>query len=211
MEPIRRLSSNNTMYLSDRDIKKALKNKEITIDDFDEARLQPASYDILLGNKFIVNNEYQTGCIDPVNKIYAKTQEIEIPDDGVFMLHPGVSVLGVSWDYFGSDTYLIQLSGKSSLARIGLSVHNTAGLINPGDYLNIALELTNLNNVPIILRPKMRIGQLTFSTLTSPTQQSYKDTGRYFGNNWNNFAPPKETKAKKTKKKSIKKLKTKKK
>lgn len=181
------------MFLSDVDIKKAVKKKEITIDDFDESRLQPASYDILLGNKFVVNNEYQTCYIDPVNKIYAKTHEVIIPDNGEFILHPGVSVLGASWDFFGSDKYLIQLGGKSSLARIGLMVHNTAGLINPGDYLNITLELCNLNNVPIILRPKMRIGQLTFSQMSTPPKTDYKKIGRYYGNNWNNFAHAKES------------------
>jgi dCTP deaminase len=183
------------MFLSDVDIKKALEAKQITINDFDEKRLQPASYDILLGNKFIVNDESHTQYIDPVNKVYAKTREVEIADGEFFVLHPGVSVLGVSWDYFGSDDYLIQLGGKSSLARIGLLVHNTAGLINPGHYLHITLELCNLNNVPIILRPKMPIGQLTFSKLSSPSQQNYKETGR-FGQgeeNWKtNFSSAKE-------------------
>jgi len=180
------------MFLSDRDIKKAITKGDITIHGFDDDRLQPASYDILLGNKFVVNDEYETQYIDPVKRIYAKTHEILLKDDDIFVLHPGVSVLGISSDFFGSDKYLIQLGGKSSLARIGLSVHNTAGLINPGDYLNIALELSNFNNVPIILRPKMRIGQLTFSTLSSSTRKNYKETGRFFGHNWDNFAPPKE-------------------
>jgi len=180
------------MFLSDKDIKKAVTAGKILLSDFDENRLQPASYDILLGNKFIVNDEYRTGYIDPVKKVYAKTHEVIIADDEEFILHPGVSVLGSSHDFFGSDTYLIQLGGKSSLARIGLMVHNTAGLINPGDYLNITLELCNLNNVPIILHPKMRIGQLTFSQMTSVPQKSYKDVGRFYGNNWNNFALPKE-------------------
>jgi dCTP deaminase len=179
------------MYLSDSDIKKAVVKGEIRIDDFDEARLQPASYDILLGNKFVVNDSHQTGFIDPEKKIYAKTHEIVIPDGGEFILHPGVSVLGTSWDFFGSDKYLVQLGGKSSLARIGLMVHNTAGLINPGHFLNITLELCNLNNVPIILRPKMHIGQLTFSQMTMPPKRSYKEVGRFAGNNWNNFALPK--------------------
>jgi len=180
------------MFLSDVDIKKAIHKKEITINDFDEGRLQPASYDILLGNKFVVNNEYQTCFIDPVNKVYAQTHEVTILDGEEFILHPGVSVLAASWDFFGSDKYLIQLGGKSSLARIGLMVHNTAGLINPGHYLNITLELCNLNNVPIILRPKMCIGQLTFSQMSTPPKTSYKEVGRFNNDNWNNFALPKE-------------------
>jgi len=190
------------MFLADKDIKKAVKAGEITLSDFDESRLQPASYDILLGNKFIINDEYGTNFIDPVNKIYAKTHEVTVADGEAFMLHPGVSVLGSSHDFFGSEKYLIQLGGKSSLARIGLMVHNTAGLINPGHFLNVTLELCNLNNVPIILRPKMKIGQLTFSQMTAEPEKDYKVTGRFSKNNWNNFAPPPEESNRKTKAKS---------
>src|SRR3989344_2403649 len=154
------------MFLSDTDIRAAVLGGEITINDFDEQRLQPASYDILLGNKFIVTEPHTTQAIDPHLNILPKTREINIESDDHFTLHPGVSILGTSWDFFGSDKYLIQLSGKSSLARIGLIVHNTAGLINPGHFLNITLELYNLNYVPIILRPGMEIAQLTFSNLT---------------------------------------------
>ena len=179
------------MFLSDVDIKKALESKDITIRDFDEKRLQPASYDILLGNSFIVTDTHSTIVIDPHKNILPKTREINISDEEHFTLHPGISLLGISWDYFGSDKYLIQLSGKSSLARIGLIVHNTAGLINPGHYLNITLELCNLNNVPIVLRPKMPIAQLLFSRLSSEPAQNYKTSGRYHGNNWNGFVPPK--------------------
>ncbi|MDZ4231205.1 MAG: dCTP deaminase, partial [Patescibacteria group bacterium] len=135
------------MFLADQDIKKAIKTGDITINDFDESRLQPASYDILLGNKFIVTNLYATEYIDPEKKIFANTHNIEVPDGEAFVLHPGVSVVGFSRDYFGSDKYLIEVNGKSSLARIGLLIHNSASLINPGHYLNIALELCNLYTV----------------------------------------------------------------
>lgn len=180
------------MYLSDSDIKKAVKAGEIIIEGFDEARLQPASYDILLGNKFVVSNSESTMAIDPVMKIFPQTKEITIPDDGMIVLHPGISILGTSVDYFGSDKYLVHLSGKSSLARIGLIIHNTAGIINPGHFLNITFELCNLNHVPIILRPKMRIGQILFSKLSSPPLKDYKTTGRYHGRDWQHFVDPKE-------------------
>jgi dCTP deaminase len=124
-------------------------------------------------------------------KILPEYEEVEISDTEQFVLHPGVTVLGISHDYFGSDEYLIQLSGKSSLARIGLVVHNTAGLINPGHFLNIVFELCNFNSLPIILRPKMPIAQLLFSPLTSPPERSYCQTGR-FGNgtkNWVSYIP----------------------
>jgi dCTP deaminase len=86
---------------------------------------------------------------------------------------------------------LIEVNGKSSLARIGLIVHNSASIVNPGHYLNIALELCNLNNVPIILRPGMEIAQLSFSTLSSHTKRDYKETGRYNEDNFKGIVPPK--------------------
>ncbi len=182
------------MFLSDIDIEKAIKAKEIIMKPFTTLRLQPVSYDIRLGNKFIVNDESATHIIDPVKNIYAKTRKITIKDGAEFILHPGVSVLGTSKEYFGSDQYLIQIGGKSSLARIGLMIHNTAGIINPGHFLYITLELTNQNNVPIILRPGMDIAQLTFSKISSPMRRSYKKIGRFAKNNWNNFVPAKKKK-----------------
>ena len=180
------------MFLSDTDIIKEVKKGSITLKPFDESRLQPASYDILLGNKFVINDENVTPFVDPAKKIYAKTREITVKDGDEFILHPGVSVLGISKEYFGSDDYLIQVGGKSSLARVGLMIHNTAGLINPGHFLHITFELCNLNNVPIILRPGMEIAQLTFSKLSSPTRKNYKEIGRFAKDNWkNNFATKK--------------------
>lgn len=186
------------MFLSDIDIKQEVKAGTITIKPFDEKRLQPASYDIRLGNKFIVNEESSTHVIDPVKKIYAKTREIVVKDGAEFILHPGISILGTSKEFFGSDDFLVQIGGKSSLARIGLMVHNTAGIINPGHFLNITLELSNQNNVPIILRPGMEIAQITFSMMSSPPSQSYKKTGRFAKDNWKHFVPAKGAKTKKT-------------
>ena len=184
------------MYLSDVDIKKALKAGEIVISNFEDSRLQPASYDILLGNKFWVVSDHESVMIDPEKKLFPKMLEIDVSDGKEYYLHPGVSVLGTSKDYFGSDTYLIQLSGKSSLARLGLLVHNTAGIINPGHFLNITFELCNLNKLPIILRPGMRIGQILFSQMTTPPQKDYKTTGRYHGRDHQHFADPKEVEKK---------------
>jgi len=161
------------MILSDSDIKKAVAAGEVVISDFDTKRLQPASYDILLGNTFFLTETHTDGYIDPHKKKFPKVREIRLQDSKHFVLHPGVSVLAWSRDYFGSDKYLVQLSGKSSLARIGLIVHNTAGIVNPGHYLNITLELYNLNNIPIILRPGMEIAQITFSMLSSEPKKQY--------------------------------------
>jgi dCTP deaminase len=85
----------------------------------------------------------------------------------------------MSIEEFGSDIYLTHLSGKSSLARLGLVVHNTAGLINPGHFLHITFELANMGSIPIILRPGMEIAQILFSELSSPIERNYQETGRY--------------------------------
>ncbi len=179
------------MFLSDIDIHAAVKNGEVILEPFDPKRLQPATYDIRLGNVFIVNDAHSTKAIDPVKGIFPKTQTIEVADGEEFVLHPGVSILGYSKEKFGSDKYLIEVNGKSSLARIGLIVHNSASIVNPGHILNIALELCNLNNVPIVLRPGMEIAQLSFSTLSSHTKKSYQQTGRYHHNNFLGYVPPK--------------------
>ncbi|MBI5644499.1 dCTP deaminase [Candidatus Kaiserbacteria bacterium] len=179
------------MFLSDVDIRKEVKHGRIVLKPFDEAQLQPVSYDIRLGNKFILNDESATKMIDPVNKIYAKTREVTIRDGEEFILHPGISVLGTSKEYFGSNDFLIQIGGKSSLARVGLMIHNTAGIINPGHFLSVTLELSNQNNVPIIIRPGMPIAQITFSMLSSPPAQQYKEVGRFAKDNWKHFAQEK--------------------
>lgn len=179
------------MFLSDKDILAAVKTGAITLEPFNQKKLQPATYDICLGNTFIINDAHSTRAIDPVKGVFPNTQTIEVADGDEFVLHPGVSILGYSKERFGSDSYLIEVNGKSSLARIGLIVHNSASIVNPGHYLHIALELCNLNNVPIILRPGMEIAQLSFSTLSSHTKRNYKDTGRYNVNNFLGYVPPK--------------------
>ena len=180
------------MFLSDRDIEKAVKKGEIVIKNFDPRRLQPASYDVLLGNTFQVTNPHEMQAIDPSKKLFPQSREIVKEDDEVFVLHPREMVLGTLKDFVGSKKYLIQISGKSSLARVGLVVHNTAGIINPGHFLHITLELANFNTLPIILRPGMAIAQLTFSKLSSPVKHDYTETGRFNGDNWKkNFTAPK--------------------
>ena len=167
------------MYLSDHDIRIAMKTGAISFTDFDDCRLQPASYDIRLGNKFLIVKDYSVVNIDPVNHILPEYEELIVTPEKWLILRPGVTVLGTSIEKFGSEKYLIQLSGKSSLARIGLIVHNTAGLINPWHYLNITFELANMNSVPIILRPGMDIAQLLFAEMSSAPDQDYKKIGRY--------------------------------
>src|SRR3989344_8235519 len=182
------------MFRSDIDIKKAVEKGDIVLQPFDETRIQPVSYDILLGNKFVENDASATHFVDPAHKVYAKTRETMVKDDDEFVLHPGISVLGLSKEFFGSDHYLIQVGGKSSLARCGLMIHNTAGIINPGHFLHITFEITNQNNIPIILRPGMEIAQITFSKISSPPSRSYQKTGRFAKDNWKHFVPAKSAK-----------------
>lgn len=179
------------MYLSDVDIRKAVKEGDIVLSDFDQSRLQPASYDILLGNKFLLTESHKASFIDPVKKHYAPMREVLLKKGETFTLHPGISILGISLDYFGSQKYLVQLHGKSSLARIGLMVHNTAGLINPGHFLCITFELCNLNSIPIILTPGMPIAQLTFSKMVTDPETSYKKIAKYVNDSWKIEKPPK--------------------
>ncbi|MFA7302672.1 MAG: dCTP deaminase [Candidatus Paceibacterota bacterium] len=192
------------MFLADADIKKGLKNGSITIRPFDPQKLQPVSYDVTLGNEFEVTNRHFTSVIDPSNKIYPQTRTVKVKDGDAFILHPGESVLGKQREFIGvNEEHLILLSGKSSLARAGLVVHNTAMLFNPCHYFYPTFELVNTNNVPIILRPGMTIAQLLFARLTSPVERNYKETGRYGAKNSNHFEPErvaeKKTKAKKKK------------
>jgi dCTP deaminase len=187
------------MYLSDHDIMLAVKDGSITIHDFDPKRLGPVSYDVILDNDFIVTDVHKTLVIDPVKKIFPQTKEHHVKEGEAFYLFPGETVLGKVRDFVGSDKYLIQISGKSSLARVGLVVHNTAGLINPGHFLNLTLELSNINRVPLVLRPGMQIAQFVFSQLTSPVDSNYKKVGRFSKNNWAHFKPAKQERAKKKK------------
>jgi len=181
------------MFLSDVDIKKAVESGAITIKPFDEAKLQLASYDVTLGNEFEVVDRHQLQASDPAKGIFPETRKIVIEDGGSFVLHPGENVLGKQKEFIGVDLeHLILLSGKSSLARIGLVVHNTAMLFNPGHQFFPTFELVNSSNIPIILRPGMEIAQLIFGKLTSPASRNYEDIGRFTSENSNHFADPKK-------------------
>ncbi len=199
------------MFLSDVDILKNVESGAIVIRPFTVKRLQPVSYDVTLGNEFEVTNRHLTTSIDPANKSYPITRTVRVEDGEAFILHPGESVLGKQREFIGvNEEHLILLSGKSSLARAGLVVHNTAMLFNPGHYFYPTFELVNTNNVPLVLRPGMEIAQLLFAQLTSPTSKSYKQTGRYDGKNSKHFVPARGTKTKASKRKTISKAKKKK-
>lgn len=180
------------MFLSDNDIRRAIENGSIVIEPFNEAQLQLASYDVTLGNGFEIVDRHQAEASDPAKKIFPKTRKIEIADGEAFVLHPGENVLGKQKEFIGVDlSHIILLSGKSSLARIGLVVHNTAMLFNPGHKFYPTFELVNSSNIPIILRPGMEVAQLIFAQLESPATKSYEDVGRYDSDNSDHFVESK--------------------
>lgn len=162
------------MILSDRDIKRALEDGDITIEGFDESRLQPASYDLLLGNEFMYFDKHRLETIDPKKDVNQYMSRITVEDGDHFVLQAGEFALGITADYFGSGPkYSCELMGKSSLARLGLIIHTTAGFIDPGNSLNATLELYNTNRVPIKLYPGMKIAQVAFQQLSSPAEKPY--------------------------------------
>lgn len=174
------------MYLSDKDIREALAKGDIKIDTFDESRLQPASYDILLGYEFLVFEYEKIDIIDPKEDISSSMRKITLrSEDDFFILHSQQLALGVALDYIGvNEKYCYNLMGKSSLARLGLIIHTTAGFVDPGNALNVTLELYNTNSVPIKLYPGMRIGQVAFFELKSKCDRPYGHkslNSKYFG------------------------------
>jgi dCTP deaminase len=163
------------MRLSDTDILKAIQSGEIIIDNFDPQRLQPASYDVLLGYSFLTFEKHEFAVIDPRedNSKYMRKHTLKSKDD-FFILHPKEFCLAVTHDHVGVGAgHSMELMGKSSLARLGLIIHTTGGFIDPGNTLNITLELLNANSAPIKLYPEMKIGQVAFTQLTSPVNKPY--------------------------------------
>ena len=193
------------MFLSDRDIEVHIKTGDIVLEPFDKKQLQPASYDIKLGDLFLVAESESVDLIDPSKLVVPETKTVEPSEKGGFVLHAGKSVLCTSKEYCGSEKFLITVNSKSSLARIGLLVHNSAGLINPGHFLNISLVLTNLNTAPILLRPGMEIAQLTFAMLSSESKTMYKEKKHHNLTRMVGYRPPKSGPLARKKKKARKK------
>lgn len=162
--------------LSDRDLKERL--PEI-IDPYDEECVQPSSYDVKLGDSFRVFHNYTIGAVDLSDPPANLTTGIEIHDEGL-IIHPGEFVLGVTKEVVTVPHDLTsRIEGKSSVGRLGLIVHATAGWIDPGFHGAVTLEMTNLLRVPIKVKPGLDIAQLTFQQLSSPAENPYD--GRYQG------------------------------
>ena len=161
------------MILSDHSLREELAAGRIVVEPFDERCVQPSSIDVKLSNLFRVFRNHTAGVID-VKSAVDLTEPVEIADDGVFMLHPGEFVLGSTLERIGvADDMVARIDGKSSLGRLGLVVHQTAGVIDAGFDGHITLELANVANLPITVYPGMRIAQLSFLTLTTPAEHPY--------------------------------------
>ncbi|HET6381038.1 MAG TPA: dCTP deaminase [candidate division Zixibacteria bacterium] len=164
------------MVLSDRDIRAEIAAGRIRIDPFIAEAVQPSSVDLHLDRSFRVfrNNRYPY--IDVRVEQPDLTELVEIADDEPFILHPGEFVLGSTVERVAlPDDIVARLEGRSSLGRLGLLIHSTAGYVDPGWDGNLTLELSNVANLPITLYDGMKIGQISFQRLSSPVEVAYGD------------------------------------
>jgi dCTP deaminase len=173
------------VLLSDRDILAEVEEKRVQLDPFDAEMVQPSSVDIRLDRFFRVFENHRYPHIDPSADQPDLTRAVEPDGEEPFILHPGEFVLGSSFEVITlPDDIAARLEGKSSLGRLGLLTHSTAGFIDPGFSGHVTLELSNVATLPIKLWPGMKIGQLCFFRLSSPAQHPYgsaKYGSRYQG------------------------------
>ncbi|ARJ07025.1 dCTP deaminase [Cnuibacter physcomitrellae] len=162
------------MLLSDRDIRTRLHDGRIRLDPLDESMVQPSSVDVRLDRFFRLFDNHKYPYIDPAVDQPELTRLIETKGDEPFILHPGEFVLGSTLELVSlPDDIAARLEGKSSLGRLGLLTHSTAGFIDPGFSGHVTLELSNVATLPIMLWPGMKIGQMCFFQLSSPAERPY--------------------------------------
>ena len=173
------------MILSDRTIREEIAAGRIVIDPFDPACVQPSSVDLHVDTEFRVFANSRYPYIDVKQEQPDLTELVETKPDEPFILHPGEFVLGSTVERVAlPDDLVARLEGKSSLGRLGLVIHSTAGFVDPGFEGNLTLELSNLANLPIKLWPGMKVGQLCVFALSSPAEYPYGSTecgSRYQG------------------------------
>lgn len=162
------------MVLSDRTIREQLLAGRIRIEPIDANDIQPSSVDVHLGSRFQVFRNSRYPFIDPQMEQSGLMEMVEASHEEPFVLHPGEFVLGATVELIGlPDDIVARLEGKSSLGRLGLLIHSTAGYVDPGWVGTITLELSNVANLPIVLTPGMPIGQVSFMTMTTPVDRPY--------------------------------------
>ena len=162
------------MLLSDKDLKAEIAKGRVNLEPFDPKMVQPSSIDVRLDKFFRTFENHKYAHIDPAEDQPELTRLVETPANEPFILHPGEFVLGSTYEVVSlPDDLAGRLEGKSSLGRLGLLTHSTAGFIDPGFSGHITLELSNVANLPIKLWPGMKIGQLCIFQLSSPAEHPY--------------------------------------
>jgi dCTP deaminase len=190
------------VVLSDRTIRRLLDEGRIGIDPYDPALMQPSSLDVRVDRYFRVFRNSRYPFIDVKAAQEELTELVEVVGDEAFILHPGEFVLGSTLERVTlPDDLVARLEGKSSLGRLGLLIHSTAGFIDPGWDGHVTLELSNVANLPITIYPEMKIGQLSFVQLSEAAERPYGSEGigsKYQGQRgptpsryWQNFESPK--------------------
>lgn len=162
------------MLLSDRDIRAELEAGRVVLDPLDLEMIQPSSVDVRIDRFFRLFDNHKYPVIDPAEEQPDLTRLVEVEPDEPFVLHPGEFVLASTYEVVALPADIAaRLEGKSSLGRLGLLTHSTAGFIDPGFSGHVTLELSNVATLPITLWPGMKIGQLCFFRLSSPAEHPY--------------------------------------
>lgn len=168
------------MILSDQDIRKQIESGRVVVEPFDENMVQPSSIDIRVDSLFRVFHNSRYPVIDVRKPMEDLTELVEVSEEEPFILHPGEFVLGSTLEKVTlPDDIVGRIEGKSSLGRLGLLIHSTAGFVDAGWSGHLTLELSNVANLPITIYPGMKIGQLCLFEMTSPAERPYGERGRY--------------------------------
>ena len=173
------------MLLSDRDIRSCVDSGRVRLEPWDPQMIQPSSVDVHLDRFFRLFNNHKYPVIDPAADQPELTRLVDVSAEGSLILHPGEFVLGSTYEKVTlADDVAARLEGKSSLGRLGLLTHSTAGFIDPGFSGHVTLELSNTATLPIVLYPGMKVGQLCFFQLSSAAEKPYgsgASGSRYLG------------------------------
>lgn len=163
--------------LSDKDLKEYIKNKKIVIDPLkDEEQIQPSSVDMRLGDEFKVFKVIRKPYIDPKDDedLASYMESITVENNNAFIIHPGEFALATTYEYVKVPNDLVaRVEGRSSMGRLGVTMHVTAGYIDPGFEGKITLEISNIGAMPVALYPGQRVCQLVFETMTNPAEKPY--------------------------------------
>jgi dCTP deaminase len=166
------------MVLSDKSIKEALDSGRIVIDPLGDQCIQPSSVDLHVDQLFRVFRNHTRRVIDVRENLEDLTELVDVGPDGPLILHPGEFLLGSTVERVAlANDIVARLEGKSSLGRLGLLIHSTAGFVDAGWDGHLTLELSNVANLPITLYPGMKIGQISFLEMTTPAERPYGASG----------------------------------